>query len=77
MLNETPQLSPEEIRVEMKRRFDEINEAAEVRHKLRRELGDIREAKAHNHPPQPVSHGDDADALDDSGGMGENDSLGG
>jgi len=66
-------MSPEEIRVEMKRRFDAVNAAAEIRHRLRRQLGDIREAQAYNRPPERVSDGD----LDDSGGMGENDSLGG
>ena len=71
MLVEMSQLSPEEIRVEMKRRFDEINEAAEVRHKLRREQGDIREAKAHNYLVKP------AGAVDELGGLGENDSSGG
>jgi len=71
MLVEMSQLSPEEIRVEMKRRFDEINEAAEVRHKLRRGLGDIKEAKAHNHPVKP------ADGVDELAGLGENDSSGG
>ena len=71
MLVEMSRLSPEEIRVEMKRRFDEINEAAEIRHKLRRELGDIKEAKAHNHPVKP------AGAVDELAGLGKNDSSGG
>jgi hypothetical protein len=66
-------MSPEEIRVEMKRRFDAVNMAAEARHQLRRELGDIKEAKAYNRTPKPVI---DVGAAD-SHGMGENDSLGG
>jgi hypothetical protein len=65
------QLSPEQIRIEMKRRFDAINEEAENRHRRRRELGDIREAKMYNHPAKPQSK------VDDLATLGENDSSGG
>ena len=71
MLVEMSQLSPEEIRIEMKSRFDAVNAEAELRHQLRRDLGDIKEAKAYNRPLKP------ADAVDELAGLGENDSSGG
>ena len=64
-------MSPEGIRREMKSRFDLVNAKAEVRHQLRRDLGDIKEAKAYNRPIKPV------DTVDELAGLGENDSSGG
>ena len=75
MSTQMSQASPEEIRVEMKRRFDAINVVAEETRRLRRESGDVKEAKAYNRPPKFVMYGD-VD-VDDYDGMGENDSLGG
>jgi hypothetical protein len=74
-MSPVPEGSPEAIRREMKRRFDAVNAAAEDRHQLRRDLGDIAEAKAYNRPRKYSSYSD-VD-RDDSDGMGENDSLGG
>jgi hypothetical protein len=64
-------MSQEQIRVEMKRRFDAVNAAAEERHRNRRELDDIKEAKAYNRPPKDVS------GVAELHEIGENDSLGG
>ncbi len=63
-------MSPEQIRVEMKRRFDAVNKAAEARHQNRRELDDIKQARAHNRPPK------DAGSIAERNGMGANDALG-
>ena len=71
MSTQMSEMSPEKIRVEMKRRFDAVNAAAEERHRLRRESDDVKEAKAYDRPRKHVS---DVAELD---GMGENDSLGG
>jgi len=71
MLVEMSKLSPEEIRIEMKSRFDAVNAAAEVRHQLRRDIGDTKEAKAYNRPLKPIG------SLDELAGLGENDSSGG
>ncbi len=75
MSTQMSEMSPEKIRVEMKRRFDAVNAAAEERNQLRRDLGDVKEAKAYDRPRRRISNGDvDRDDFD---GMGENDSLGG
>jgi hypothetical protein len=65
------QLSPEQIRIEMKRRFDAINEEAENRHRRRRELGDIRDAKIYDRATKS------RESVDDLATLGENDSSGG
>jgi hypothetical protein len=57
----------------MKKRFDAVNAVQAERHRLRRELGDIKEAKAYNRPLKSVNEV----GRDDYDGMGENDSLGG
>ena len=75
MSTQMSEMSPEKIRVEMKRHFDAVNIAAEERYQLRRESGDIKEGKAYDRPRKHVRYGDDAG--DDFDGMGENDSLGG
>jgi hypothetical protein len=64
-------MSSEQIRIEMKRRFDAINEEAENRHRRRRELGDIREAKIYDRAIKPREN------VDDLATLGENDSSGG
>jgi hypothetical protein len=71
MSTQMPNMSPEQIRVEMKRRFDAVNEAAETRHRNRRELDDIKEAKAHNRPSK------DAGVVVEHDGKGEKDPLDG
>lgn len=75
MSTQMSEMSPEKIRVEMKRRFDAVNAAAEEVYQHRRELGDIKAAKAYDRPRKHVGYGDvDRDDFD---GMDENDSLGG
>jgi hypothetical protein len=71
MLTPVSPMSPEGIRREMKSRFDAVNAEAEVRHQLRRDLGDSKEAKTYNRPLKPVG------AIDELAGLGENDSSGG
>ena len=63
--------SAEEIRLEMRRRFDAVNEAARNRRQMRRDSDAIKETAENNH----WSKGD-VDA-DDVAEMSENDSLGG
>ena len=60
--------SSEEIRREMKSRFDAVNAAAEQSHRLRRESDDRKYAKAHNITTKL------GDAQHDSGKVGENES---
>jgi hypothetical protein len=75
MSTQMSQVSPEAIRREMKGRFDAVNAASEERRRLRRELGDFKEAKAYKRPPKLFI--DDDGEVDVYDGIGENDSLGG
>jgi hypothetical protein len=63
--------SAEEIRLEMRRRFDAVNEAAQKGRQARRDSDAIRETAENNRWSKR-----DVDA-DDVAEMGENDSLGG
>lgn len=63
--------SPEEIRVEMKARFDAVNAAAEERWQRRHVTGERTAAEKDSQQVKPGAK------AADIGGLGENNSLGG
>ena len=72
------EMSQEDIRVEMRRRFDANNDAAEERHKTSRDGNAITNAREDRRWTRPISEAETAPQdADAPGGMSGNDATGG
>jgi hypothetical protein len=69
-------MSAEEIRLEMRQRFDAVNAAAKNRRQMRLDSQDVRQAEEDKRWSRPAVK-PALDADDDAYEVGENDSLGG
>ncbi len=71
------EMSQEDIRVEMRRRFDAVNDEAEKRHKTSRDANAITNAREDQRWVRPADAQAATQDANDPGDMGGNDSPGG